>query len=49
VLNDHGLVLVYTAAEINWFWRSGLKGSDDMKHVEVWLLGKQRIDVFFLK
>lgn len=48
-LRRHGLEMVYTAAEIHWFWRHGKNDSSDMKHVEVWVRDKHRIDVFFMR
>lgn len=49
VLTAQGLSLRLTVDQIQLFWRSQL-GSDDTKHVEMWLTSEgKRIDLFLLK
>lgn len=46
VLRNHGLTQIWKRWEIAKFWAR--QGSADTKHVEVWVLENQRVDVFVL-
>lgn len=46
-LVEMGMVLRFPVATVHARWRS--IGSKDEKHVEVWMFGMRRIDLFFLK
>lgn len=46
-LTEFGLRLYVTMEKVHERWRE--LGSEDTKHVEVWRLGRRRIDLFFLK
>jgi hypothetical protein len=44
VLTQHGFRLIWKRHEIARFWYR--QNSNDTKHVETWVLGNQRVDIF---
>ena len=46
-LKDHGLTRRFSQQSVQRYRRQ--HGQQDPKHLEIWMHGKQRVDLFFLK